>query len=44
MFGKRQDIDLFTWRVDRNKGAELFKTWIDVSDMDLAFICGPWNR
>ncbi len=41
MLESGQDIDLFTGRVDQNKCAELFKTWIDVSDMDTAFICGP---
>ena len=41
MLESGQDIDLFTGRVDQNKCAELFKTWIDVSDMDMAFICGP---
>ena len=41
MLESGQDIDLFTGRVDQNKCAELFKTWIDVSDLNMAFICGP---
>jgi len=36
-----QDIDLFTGRVDREKCDALFEHWIDVSDADHAFICGP---
>jgi len=35
------DIDLFNGRVDREKCDRLFKTWIDVKQTDLAFICGP---
>lgn len=35
------DIDLFNGRVDREKCDALFKSWIDISKMDLAFICGP---
>lgn len=36
-----QDIDLFTGRVDRDKCAQLFKSWIDLSSVTTAFICGP---
>ncbi len=35
------DIDLFRGRVDRDKCAELFRTWIDIATVDYAFICGP---
>lgn len=36
-----QDIDLFTGRVDGEKCALLFKHWINIDDIDTAFICGP---
>lgn len=36
-----QDIDLFSGRVDQDKCAALFKSWIDVGSVDTAFICGP---
>lgn len=36
-----QEIDLFTGRVDAEKCAALFKTWIDLPSVDTAFICGP---
>lgn len=41
MLESGQDIDLFTGRVDQEKCAALFKTWIDVKNVDTAFICGP---
>jgi ring-1,2-phenylacetyl-CoA epoxidase subunit PaaE len=41
MLESGQDIDLFTGRVDQEKCAMLFKHWIDVKNMDTAFICGP---
>jgi ring-1,2-phenylacetyl-CoA epoxidase subunit PaaE len=36
-----QDIDLFTGRVDAEKCAVLFRHWIDIGSVDMAFICGP---
>ncbi|TCD11889.1 1,2-phenylacetyl-CoA epoxidase subunit PaaE [Oricola cellulosilytica] len=36
-----QEIDLFTGRIDAGKCEMLFKSWIDVSTADMAFICGP---
>lgn len=36
-----QDIDLFTGRIDAEKCAALFSTWIDLKTVDTAFICGP---
>lgn len=36
-----QEIDLFTGRVDAEKCAALFRTWIDLPTIDTAFICGP---
>lgn len=36
-----QDIDLFSGRVDQEKCAALFKSWIDISAIDIVFICGP---
>lgn len=36
-----QDIELFTGRVDQDKCARLFKSWINISAIDIAYICGP---
>jgi len=36
-----QDIDLFTGRVDQEKCHMLFQSWINISSIDTAFICGP---
>jgi len=36
-----QEIDLFTGRVTQEKCGELFKHWIDIENVDTAFICGP---
>ena len=36
-----QDIDLFRGRVDEEKCAALFQSWINIGTVDMAFICGP---
>ncbi|MDP5218577.1 2Fe-2S iron-sulfur cluster-binding protein [Ruegeria sp. 2205SS24-7] len=36
-----QEIDLFTGLVTQEKCGELFRSWIDIEDVDIAFICGP---
>jgi len=36
-----QDIELFSGRIDAEKCAQLFKGWIDIESIDLAYICGP---
>lgn len=36
-----QDIDLFTGLVDAEKCKALFRHWIDITNIDTAFICGP---
>ncbi|GAA6200141.1 2Fe-2S iron-sulfur cluster-binding protein [Aquicoccus sp. SU-CL01552] len=36
-----QEIDLFTGLVTEEKCGELFKRWIDIENVDTAFICGP---
>ncbi|MEP5729971.1 MAG: 2Fe-2S iron-sulfur cluster-binding protein [Sulfitobacter sp.] len=36
-----QDIDLFTGRVDADKCALLFKHWVPIATVTMAFICGP---
>ena len=36
-----QEIDLFTGRVDAEKCEALFANWIDINNVDTAFICGP---
>ena len=38
---EHQDIDLFNGRIDRAKADQLFKHWIDPSDIDVAYLCGP---
>ncbi len=36
-----QEIDLFTGMVTQEKCAELFEHWVDIENVDTAFICGP---
>jgi ring-1,2-phenylacetyl-CoA epoxidase subunit PaaE len=36
-----RDIDLFSGRIDADKCARLFKSWINIAAVDMAFICGP---
>ncbi|WP_425043097.1 2Fe-2S iron-sulfur cluster-binding protein [Primorskyibacter sp. S87] len=36
-----QEIDLFTGLVTEEKCAELFQHWVDIKNVDTAFICGP---
>lgn len=36
-----QEIDLFSGRIDADKCELLFKSWVDIGSIDLAFICGP---
>ncbi len=36
-----QEIELFTGLVTQEKCAELFAHWIDIKNVDTAFICGP---
>ncbi|MGC3937930.1 2Fe-2S iron-sulfur cluster-binding protein [Roseobacter sp. EG26] len=36
-----QDMELFTGRVDQAKCENLFRHWVDVRSIDVAFICGP---
>ena len=36
-----QDIDLFSGRVDAEKCTALFRHWVDIANVDTAFICGP---
>ncbi len=36
-----QDIDLFTGRVDAQKCEQLFASWVNLSHIRTAFICGP---
>lgn len=36
-----QDIDLFSGRIDQEKCAALFRTWINIDTIDTAYICGP---
>ena len=36
-----QDIDLFSGRIDQDKCAALFRSWINIASVDVALICGP---
>ncbi len=36
-----QEIELFTGLVTQEKCADLFEHWIDIKNVDTAFICGP---
>lgn len=36
-----QDVELFSGRIDAEKCARLFKGWINIAAIDMAFICGP---
>lgn len=41
MSREQQDIELFNGRINREKCEQLFKSWISLADVDMAFICGP---
>ena len=41
MSREQQDVDLFNGRITREKCDALFERWINVSDHDAAFVCGP---
>lgn len=38
---EHQDVELFNGMLTREKCDELFRHWLDLSDVDAAFICGP---
>jgi ring-1,2-phenylacetyl-CoA epoxidase subunit PaaE len=41
MSREQQDIELFNGRITKEKCAQFFAHWIDLDDIDYAFICGP---
>lgn len=41
MSREQQDIELFNGRITRDKCGQFLKHWIDIGDIDVAFICGP---
>jgi len=41
MSREQQDVELFNGRITREKCDQFFKSWIDLDDIDAAFICGP---
>jgi len=41
MSREQQDADLFNGRITADKCRELCKQWINLDDIDTAFICGP---
>ncbi|NBA97378.1 1,2-phenylacetyl-CoA epoxidase subunit PaaE [Pseudomonas sp. R5(2019)] len=38
---EQQDVDLYNGRIDADKCEQLFSRWLDVKQLDAAFICGP---
>jgi ring-1,2-phenylacetyl-CoA epoxidase subunit PaaE len=38
---EQQDIELFNGRIDKAKCEALLAHWLDIGDVDAAFICGP---
>ena len=38
---EHQDIDLFNGRITAEKCEALLTRWIDIADVDVAFLCGP---
>jgi ring-1,2-phenylacetyl-CoA epoxidase subunit PaaE len=41
MSREQQDVELLNGRIDRAKCEQLFQRWIDVTNVEAAFICGP---
>lgn len=41
MSREQQDIELFNGRITKDKCAQFLQHWIDIEDIDVAFICGP---
>ncbi|MRW94848.1 phenylacetate-CoA oxygenase/reductase subunit PaaK [Duganella sp. FT80W] len=41
MSREQQDIELFNGRITQEKTAQFLQHWINASDIDTAFICGP---
>lgn len=41
MSREKQEIDLFNGRIDADKCRALAERWINLGDVDVAFICGP---
>lgn len=38
---EEQDIELYNGRIDADKCRHLFSRWLDVGELDAAFLCGP---
>ena len=41
MSREAQDIEILNGRIDRKKADALLEHWVDLNDIDTAFICGP---
>ena len=41
MSREQQDIELFNGRITEDKCSQFLRHWIDIEDIDVAFICGP---
>ena len=39
--GAQDETELFSGRIDKEKCAQLFRSWIPIDTVDMAFICGP---
>ena len=41
MSREQQDVELFNGRITKEKCEQFIKHWINIEDIDIAFICGP---
>jgi ring-1,2-phenylacetyl-CoA epoxidase subunit PaaE len=41
MSREQQDIELFNGRITKEKCGQFLQHWIEIADIDVAFICGP---
>jgi len=41
MSREQQDIELFNGRITKEKAAQFLQHWVNIEDIDVAFICGP---
>ena len=41
MSREQQDVEIFAGRIDETKCDALFASWIDIANVDVAFVCGP---
>ncbi|MES2296543.1 MAG: 1,2-phenylacetyl-CoA epoxidase subunit PaaE [Pseudomonadota bacterium] len=41
MSREQQDLELFNGRINKEKCEQIVKHWVNLADIDVAFICGP---